>query len=153
MGTFNIPSALLGTSAPTIAVTNGLDESEIALVLRSRARKAEQAQAKATKEEIRARVRDRAIPLLLEERLVVLGQEMDGITAIQYHIAFSNLNYKAPTKMSQDVLDVTWPFLRAFQARMQGVDHFLINEAGLSALLLLGAELTNGDDESSKPVE
>jgi hypothetical protein len=146
----NPANALLGTSAPIITVGGKALTAKTAVKLARLLEKEEAAErAAAAKSAIRARVMDRAIALLQEKRLVIAGQEMDGILAIQYHLAFSGLvgskdNYKVPTKFGQDVLDITWPFLYAFQQEMGGVDHFLINYAGLSALLLEGAERIEG---------
>ena len=136
--------APLGTSAPIITI-DGLSHEELMVLSRHRQAKEAKEAAKASKEAIRARVMDRAIALLSSKTLVVLGQEMDGITAVQYHLAFSGMNYKAPTELSQSVIDVTWPFLRELQEQMGGVDHFLINSRGLAALLLEGAPLSNSN--------
>jgi len=146
----NPANALLGTSAPVITIGGKALSAKTAVKMARLLEKEEAAEAaKAAKDAIRARVLDRAIALLREKTLVVAGQEVDGITAIQYHVAFSGLvgskdNYKVPTKFGQDILDVTWPFLYAFQQEMGGVEHFLINYQGLSALLLAGAERIDG---------
>jgi len=148
----NPANALLGTSAPIINVS-GLTTRQLLLLAKDQEREDAKAKAKADKDTKRAQVRTNAIALLRKTSLVVLGQEMDGITAIQYHIAFSSLNYKAKTQMSQDVLNVTWPFLRAFQEQMGGQDDFIINTPGLVALLLDGAQLSNGNDVDFEPGE
>jgi len=131
MGTFNIPSALLGTSAPvTTVLVNGvavrLNAKQMASV------------AKAT---LRQTVLPIAIERLLAAEVVVAGITMNGIQAIESYLAFQSLvgstkNYKVPVQFGQAVVTATKQFINDFQAEMGGVEAFPIGNNDLQAVVL-----------------
>lgn len=90
----------------------------------------------------RVKVRREAISYLLGTTVVIGGKEMNGIEAIQYHLAFTVLvgsqsNPSLPLEFAQSIVNETWKFIRETADRFGGKPYFPMDAPSLKKIVLL----------------